>query len=47
MKNLEATASRKADVEENFSLYTQLTAFEELVDKISNMPTMAGMNQSL
>ena len=47
VKNLESTAARKADVEENFSLYTQLTAFEELVDKISDMPTMAGMNQSL
>ena len=43
MKNLESSAARKAEVEETFSTYTELAAFEELQDKISEMPTMAGV----
>ena len=43
MKNLESSAARKAEVEQTLSLYTELAAFEELQEKISEMPTMAGV----
>ena len=47
MKNLESSAARKADVEETFSQYTELTAFHELQDRLNDMPTMAGLNANL